>query len=415
MKKIQSKYVVIVVAVVLIVATVILALVLNNKDEKMKDPTPPSNNETVKKDDVYLIVSINPKIMLRINNDKIIEVYQLNDDAVIFTNKELQGLGLEEGVKKVIDIATKNDYLKEDTEIRMSVWEYKNKDEEESTKILETVQTNFLENGIHIKPYIIEESETKEILEILDDYVEKTQDIPVATPTPEPTSTPKPTSTPTPKPSKTPTPTNPSTTPKPTPTPTPTVPATPKPTPTNLDISKLYNKSYMATTYEKLNNWPNELGYTTPKSYYEAMINRCNNNTLLEVYPWLENSPYYGSGSSVESACSFVREMNSNVYYDSYYKQSVGFGIGSDGLTIYYGRDFCGGGSTLTIFKDQGGCGDFDIPIEVKITSDTGKYYIEFNYSGKTTCTAGTDLVFTCDKALFTDDYTGKGIYTFRP
>lgn len=129
-----------------------------------------TNQENYVADDFYLVISINPKLMLRINEDTIKNIYQLNEDAYIYTNEDLQGLSLEEGLKKVSEIAKDNNYLKEDTEVSLSYY-----NGTPSKETIKKVEKAFNDLGIKTTQTNISDVENKEILDIINSE-NKTED-----------------------------------------------------------------------------------------------------------------------------------------------------------------------------------------------------------------------------------------------
>ena len=66
------------------------------------------------KEFTYIILKINPELMLSLDKDnKVIEVKALNDEAKIFVNRNLIGLSLEKAINIIIDVAVDNGYLED--------------------------------------------------------------------------------------------------------------------------------------------------------------------------------------------------------------------------------------------------------------------------------------------------------------
>lgn len=153
----------------------IVIVVVNNKNEKnISDNN--FNQETVSKEEVekvdeetLIVLSINPKIMLKVKDNTIIEIYQLNDDSIIFTNEKLKGLELEKGIETIINILKENNYIKDDTMVRVSLY---NKSKG-SQNVISVVKSKFNETNINIESYNINDEEKNEIKNIVSDYEER--------------------------------------------------------------------------------------------------------------------------------------------------------------------------------------------------------------------------------------------------
>lgn len=153
----------------------VVIVVVNNKNEKnISDNN--FNQETVSKEEVekvdeetLIVLSINPKIMLKVKDNTIIEIYQLNDDSIIFTNEKLKGLELEKGIEIIINISKENNYIKDDTMVRVSLY---NKSKE-SQNVISVVESKFNETNINIESYNINDEEKNEIKNIVSDYEER--------------------------------------------------------------------------------------------------------------------------------------------------------------------------------------------------------------------------------------------------
>lgn len=127
------------------------------------------DSENIQSEDVFVVISINPKLMLKINDNKIIEVYQLNDDSIIFTNDELKGLDVEKGIEKIIDISKENNYITNDTEVKLSLYENTN----DKDNVIDTIKSKFSENNIKTTSYTINKQESEEIKNIVTNYKEQ--------------------------------------------------------------------------------------------------------------------------------------------------------------------------------------------------------------------------------------------------
>ena len=153
----------------------VVIVVVNNKNEKNTSDNN-FNKETVSKEEVekvdeetLIVLSINPKIMLKVKDNTIIEIYQLNDDSIIFTNEKLKGLELEKGIETIINISKENNYIKDDTMVRVSLY---NKSKE-SQNVISVVKSKFNETNINIESYNINDEEKNEIKNIVSDYEER--------------------------------------------------------------------------------------------------------------------------------------------------------------------------------------------------------------------------------------------------
>ncbi len=419
---------------IVVIGVIIGIIMLNNKQTKgSNNDNNQTDVQTKLNDDIYMVISINPRVMLKINNDVIIDVYQLNDDAIIFTNEELRNLDLEDGVKKIIKIATDNNYVKDDTVITLSLVEIEDSNYSKAVSYFENFQKTFIENGVHLKYDTIEnKEEVNELKSIISNYQEKVKQTEDKGDNKQEDKNKNNTSNNSNKDNKENKPNNSTqnnTTNNSNSNSNQNTTSSNQqnnqsnnssnnngannnsntnnnnnatPTPTKLDVNNVYG-SYQATAYAKI-PWNNELGYSTPKAYYQAMIERCNNGTLSEVYPGVDTS----------YACNLVKRLNNNTYYDTYIIWYPGFIIGDYGIQIN-DFDFYGNGCEELYINYQGACGSGPNIQEVTITSDTEKYYIEFQYGtlGKVKCTAGKNLTFTCDKVLVKDTYSGKSITTF--
>lgn len=153
----------------------VVIVVVNNKNEKnISDNN--FNQETVSKEEIekvdeetLIVLSINPKIMLKVKDNTIIEIYQLNDDSIIFTNEKLKGLELEKGIETIINISKENNYIKDDTMVKVSLY---NKSKE-SQNVINVVESKFNEININIESYDINDDEKNEIKNIVSDYKEQ--------------------------------------------------------------------------------------------------------------------------------------------------------------------------------------------------------------------------------------------------
>ena len=121
----------------------VVIVVVNNKNEKnISDNN--FNQETVSKEEIekvdeetLIVLSINPKIMLKVKDNTIIEIYQLNDDSIIFTNEKLKGLELEKCIETIINISKENNYIKDDTMVKVSLYN-KSKESQNVINVVES-------------------------------------------------------------------------------------------------------------------------------------------------------------------------------------------------------------------------------------------------------------------------------------
>lgn len=162
------------VAVVLCLTVIIGVIVLKNHYQKSDLESPKKDeqvldNENIQLEDVFVVISINPKLMLKINDNRIIEIYQLNDDSIIFTNDKLKGLEVDKGIEKIIDILKENNYITNDTEVKLSL--YENTDDKDN--VIDTIKSKFSENNIKTTFYTINNQESEEIKNIVTNYKEQ--------------------------------------------------------------------------------------------------------------------------------------------------------------------------------------------------------------------------------------------------
>jgi len=159
-----------------LIVLVLIVFFINNKDDKNISNNNSSNQEDVSKEEVeklddetLIVLSINPKIMLKVKDNKIVEIYQLNNDSIIFTNEKLKGLELEEGIQTIINISKENNYIKDDTMVRVSLY---NKSKE-SQNVISVVESKFNEVNINIEVNDINDDEKTEIKNIVNNYKEQ--------------------------------------------------------------------------------------------------------------------------------------------------------------------------------------------------------------------------------------------------
>lgn len=154
---IRNKKKVIIAAAALIVLTAgIVTIVLLNSQSKQADAG------------TYLVFSINPKLMLHLNDDGTVEhAYQLNDDAAIFKNDDFRTLNLESAIDKTIDISTENDYLKTNKKVSVSILENGNRE------YLDQAIARFKDRRITAQETELSKNQQNEILNQIKDYTER--------------------------------------------------------------------------------------------------------------------------------------------------------------------------------------------------------------------------------------------------
>lgn len=161
---------------VLIISAITSIVLLNGKGNE-KDSDTFINNSVengTKNKETYLVISINPKIMLHLDNDgKVIELFQLNKDAVIFTNDELKDLDLDNAIDKIVTIAQDNGYLKDTKDISVSVLNNSNNDNSDTVAYMNKVAEQLETKGLNVKKEEISSEEQKTIESTIENYVEK--------------------------------------------------------------------------------------------------------------------------------------------------------------------------------------------------------------------------------------------------
>jgi len=161
-------------ALILIISAITSIVLLSGKDNE-KDSDTSINNPVEKEQknkETYLVISINPKIMLHLDNaGKVIELFQLNKDAVIFTNDELENLDLDNAIDKIVTIAQDNGYLKDAKDISVSV--LNNNDNSDTTTYMNKVVEQLETKGLNVKKEEISSEEQKTIESTIENYVEK--------------------------------------------------------------------------------------------------------------------------------------------------------------------------------------------------------------------------------------------------
>lgn len=169
-KQIVFKSILVVLCLAIIIGVIVLKNNYKKSDlENSKNDELISDSENIQSEDIFVVISINPKVMLKINDNKIIEVYQLNDDAIIFTNDELKGLDVDKGIEKIIDISKENNYITNDTEVKVSLYENTN----DKDNVIDTIKSKFSENNIKIISFTINDQEVEEIKNIVTNYKEQ--------------------------------------------------------------------------------------------------------------------------------------------------------------------------------------------------------------------------------------------------
>lgn len=116
----NKKMLIIICTAIAIILLSIIVFFIFNKKEKVNEEKLDESVENLIEGEEYIMLSINPKIMLKLNGKVISEVYRLNDDAQIFLNDEIEGTEISDGTKKIYDILLKNNYIKDDTVINLT-------------------------------------------------------------------------------------------------------------------------------------------------------------------------------------------------------------------------------------------------------------------------------------------------------
>jgi hypothetical protein len=149
-----------------------LLLYEKNLQNKNDSNVSESSSESVPIDnqDIFVIVDINPRIMLKINNNIIIEIYQLNEDSYIYQNKDIQGLTLENGINTIIKTAKDNNFINENTEVKLSLY---NSNNDNGSNLLDLIKSYFENNSVNAIIYNLTEQETNTVANILSDYKEQ--------------------------------------------------------------------------------------------------------------------------------------------------------------------------------------------------------------------------------------------------
>lgn len=389
----KKKKIVIIVSIIILALLVGVLCYIKFNDKKTEEP-----NNPVKEEDSYVIISINPKLMLKLNNKVIKEIYTLNDDSNIFVDKDIEGSEVSEGTKKIFDILLNNNYIKEDTVINLRAYKYI----EETKELVEDIDSlyenvvsqTFIENGIIIKPYEITNEEKSELVsliknEILDkeennDKEENSED------NNEPVK---------------PIDNNVNNNTEVKPITNDNKEETPKPK-EKLDISNIFERSFSAKMYVKINEI-NRHGFESVLAYYKEEQRKCNNGEVD-----LSEYEDYGNGlvcNPRENYCDQVKNWVEGIAFDDYNEGYADITIyENEGLIYSFPTDW---GGTYPCFAGGAGMGAEGF-FEVKVTSDTDYYYIESEPFGKCTITQNFDM--TCEKSPLVDEYTGKTILTFK-
>lgn len=146
---------------ILLVGVVVLVLTISKDDKK----------EMGTKNDDYttIILSINPKLALEIDKEKkVINMYPLNEDAIVFDRDTYIGLSLEKSIDKVIDDA--KDYLQNDKTITISLT---NKNHVKESEIEKFIKAN--DEEIEIDKVILTKKEIDDIKEQINDIKEQSK------------------------------------------------------------------------------------------------------------------------------------------------------------------------------------------------------------------------------------------------
>ena len=168
-EKKMKKKVIIVTAIVLIALGITAAVLFCNS--KKSDGGLQNNNE--KPMNTYLVITINPKVMLHLDkNGQVIEIFMLNEDAKIFANAEIKGLALESALKKIYELATTNNYLKDDKLLNIAIIQGGN------SEFLDTTLASFKEKGADARRREIPKNEETELLKVTQNKPEQTTKVP---------------------------------------------------------------------------------------------------------------------------------------------------------------------------------------------------------------------------------------------
>lgn len=141
---------------ILVIGLVIGGLYYFKSNSKGKDYD--KQLEVNQADNTYLVIEINPKLMLSLDKTgKVIEVFQLNDDASIFTNNDLKGLDVESAIIKIVDTATNNGYLTDNKQLSISILDKGNED------YLSQAKTIIEDKGINVVEVVLQVNEQNNI------------------------------------------------------------------------------------------------------------------------------------------------------------------------------------------------------------------------------------------------------------
>jgi len=163
------------IAISIILITIASCLtILKGSDTKINDNNNHSEQvENSNVNDTYLIVEINPKLMMHYNKSGIVmEIFQINEEASIFVNADFKGLDINSSMDKLLEIALNNNYLKDSKQITISMLDSGNIDHL-------IAATSMLKNkGITIIKNELTKEEQEKILAVKENYIEKINEKP---------------------------------------------------------------------------------------------------------------------------------------------------------------------------------------------------------------------------------------------
>ena len=116
----------------------------------------------------YLVISINPRLMIGVNDDKITNLYKLNEDADVFDDNTIVGKSLEDGIKNIIKVSKENNFVKDDTIVNVSYYG-NHKNDNAISKVTDTIKSE----GVSVAKYEINNTEYELITTIKNQTDEK--------------------------------------------------------------------------------------------------------------------------------------------------------------------------------------------------------------------------------------------------
>jgi Uncharacterized protein with SCP/PR1 domains len=163
------------IAISIILITIASCLtILKGSDIKSNDINKKSEQvENNKINDTYLIVKINPKLMIHYNELGIVtELFQLNEAANIFVNADFKDLDINSSMDKLLEIALTNGYLKDSKQITISILDNGNIDH------LIAATSTLKNKGITISKTELTKEEQEKTLAVKENYIEKINEKP---------------------------------------------------------------------------------------------------------------------------------------------------------------------------------------------------------------------------------------------